>query len=98
MLTPAQQLDAGKRYAEQVLSRLAEQHRGRIAPDAPFWQPTVISGGIDHALYFHLQGNPDPVHIAIAGSMLQDAANPNNTTERRNLEEHIRVRLRAILA
>jgi hypothetical protein len=98
VLTPEQQLDAGKRYAEQVFDRLAEQHHGRIAPEAPFWQPTMISGGIDHALYFYLRGNPDPVHIAIAGSMLQDAANPHNTTERRNLEEHIRVRLRVLLA
>jgi hypothetical protein len=98
MLTPEQQLEAGKRYAEQVFDRLAEQHRGRIASDAPFWQPTSISGGIDYAFYFYLRGNPDPVHMPIAGSMLQDAANPNNTTERRNLEEHIRVRLRALLA
>jgi hypothetical protein len=98
MLTPEQQLEAGKRYAEQVFYRLAEQHRNRIAPDAPFWQPTIISGGIDHALYFYLRGTPDPVHIPVAGSMLQDAANPNNTTERRNLEEHIRARLRAMLA
>jgi hypothetical protein len=98
MLTPEQQLEAGKRYAEQVLARLAEQHRNRIAPEAPFWQPTIISGGIHHVLYFQLRGNPDPVPLPITGSLLQDAANPNNTTERRNLEEHIRVRLRAILA
>jgi hypothetical protein len=98
MLTQEQQLEAGKRYAEQVFSRLAEEHRGRIAPDAPFWQPIGISGGIDHALRFRLRGNPDPVHISIPGYMLEDAANPNNTTERRNLEEYISVRLRAILA
>jgi hypothetical protein len=98
MLTPEQQLEAGKRYAEQVYYRLAEQHRDRLAPDAPFWQPTTVSGGIHHALYFYVRGNPDPVPIVIAGSMLQDAANPNNTTERRNLEEHIRVRVRAMLA
>jgi hypothetical protein len=98
MLTQEQQLDAGKRYAEQVFSRLAEEHRGRIAPDAPFWQPIGISDGVDHALYFRLRGTPDPVHIPIAGRMLEDAANPNNTTERRDLEEYISVRLRAILA
>jgi hypothetical protein len=98
MLTQEQQLDAGKRYAEQIFSRLAEEHRRRIAPDAPFWQPMGISGGVDHALYFRLRGTPDPVHIPIAGCMLEDAANPTNTTERRDLEEYISVRLRAILA
>jgi hypothetical protein len=30
--------------------------------------------------------------------MLEDAANPNNTTQRQDLEEYIRVRLQAILA
>jgi hypothetical protein len=98
MLTPEQQLEAGKRYAEQVFDRLAQEHRGRIAPDAPFWQPSIISGGIDYALYFYLRGNSDPVHIPIAGRMLQDAANPNNTADRSDLEEHIRVQLRALLA
>jgi hypothetical protein len=98
MLSPEQQLEAGKRYAEQVLHRLAEQHRARIAPDAPFWQPIGISGAIDHALHFRLRGNPDSVHIPIAGRMLEDAANPNNTTQRQDLEEYIRVRLQAILA
>src|SRR5688500_12350114 len=97
MLTREQQLEAGKRYAEQVFSRLAEEHRGRIAPDAPFWQPLGISSGIDHALYFRLRDSPDPVHIPIPGHMLEDAANLNNTTERRNLEEYISVRLRTIL-
>jgi hypothetical protein len=98
MLTQEQQLEAGKRYAEQVLSRLAEEHRGRIAPDAPFWQPAGTSSDINPALYFRLRGNPDPVHIPIARRMLEDAGNPNNATERRDLEEHISVRLQAILA
>jgi hypothetical protein len=98
MLTQEQQLDAGKRYAERIFYRLAEEHRRRIAPDAPFWQPIGISGGVDHALYFRLRGTPDPVHIPIAGRMLEDGANPNNTTERHTLEEYISVRVRAILA